>query len=84
MSENAYSQYEPTEGVRILEIEKPLSLNTMQNSDVDIELWDCGGSQRLRSHSDTSNYELIQCVQMIVRTVYDCTCNMINQKFDHI
>ncbi|XP_065203594.1 intraflagellar transport protein 22 homolog [Planococcus citri] len=46
MTENAYSQYEPTEGVRILEIETPVSLNTMQNSNVDIELWDCGGSQR--------------------------------------
>ena len=53
MTENAYAQYEPTEGVRILEIETPISLNTIQNSNVDIELWDCGGSQRFVNKSCT-------------------------------
>lgn len=39
------SQYEPTQGVRILEVEISKS-NSSIDSNVEVELWDCGGSSR--------------------------------------
>lgn len=45
MHDNDFTQYEPTEGVRILEVETSTS-NSYVDSNVEVELWDCGGSSR--------------------------------------
>ena len=49
MPDNDSSPYEPTEGVRILEMETSAS-NLSADSRVEIELWDCGGSPRYTTH----------------------------------
>lgn len=43
MSDSDYLRYEPTEGVRILEIEYS-EKSSSQNKNIEIELWDCAGS----------------------------------------
>ncbi len=46
MSDNDFSQYEPTEGVRILEFETSVKTDSSRNINAEVELWDCAGSQR--------------------------------------
>lgn len=43
-TDHSQSEYHPTAGVRILEFEQQLN-NGQRNVDVEIELWDCGGSE---------------------------------------
>lgn len=46
MSECDDSQYEPTEGVRILETEVPIRSHTSNSVIQEVELWDCAGSSK--------------------------------------
>ncbi|KAF6031998.1 IFT22 [Bugula neritina] len=48
-AENAGGEYRPTQGVRILEFETPLTKSKGRSGSIDVELWDCSGDHKYES-----------------------------------